>query len=839
MLGRLAVAAGFCLLVVLQQAQALGLGRIQVQSGLNQRFSAVVPLVSLSDQEAVSVRARMAENAAFARAGLERSAYVSTIEVSVVTDDGSPRVVMSSQSLAREPLLNLLLEVRTAGGPRIFRQFTVLLDPPLVEAPVAPAESAADAGDEPQASEEAFYQAPKDLLQDGSPAAAATPAPADEDITAGSAPAGSDARRYGPVRKGDALWRIATAVKPPEVGLHQAMLALFEANPAAFIDGDINQMRTGVELTVPSVQDMQRLRESRAASRVRELSQPAQFDASADASVAEPAVDASMDASTGAGGDPAYGPGPSDPVPRSATQATQATKPPSPTVAESDPAGPSGDPAAGDEVAGATEPAPAGQQSLAPAADPMVSEPGTAAGDPGTGNPAPAADDAAMYDEDEIVEGPAQARSAAESGSESLLQRLLVPLLIGLAVILMIVWMIRARRRSEAQQAYEDAHASSIGSGPVPRRSSQSSTPMPATAPDEAEDEDDTTRVGQPTAAAGLAAAAVAADRARTARGNDDNGDDDDNDRTVMQPQAQTAGLPAYGVAVGEPDGGDSTASAAEADADARKLDLGDNDPLSEAEFHIAYGLYEEAALLLQQASAQEPARTELRVKLAETYFAAGMPEQFLETARPLRQELDETAWGKVAIMGRQVCPGESLFAGVDSNRGKDLDFDLAVDTPSDVPVTTVDEGLEFRLEELELPSETTDTPAQASTENTLEFDLGEFDLSGTEVRAPNLQTSTQVSLDDFDLAGGSKTSGPGDDHLDLSLSDLDSPSEDPFGDDEMDTGNDSGTKLDLARAYVEMGDTEVARSLLDEVTKSGTSEQKAEAEALRARLAG
>jgi pilus assembly protein FimV len=40
-------------------------------------------------------------------------------------------------------------------------------------------------------------------------------------------------------------------------------------------------------------------------------------------------------------------------------------------------------------------------------------------------------------------------------------------------------------------------------------------------------------------------------------------------------------------------------------------------------------------------------------------------------------------------------------------------------------------------------------------------------------------------------------------------------------------------TKLDLARAFIDMGDTEGARGSLEEVMSEGNAEQKAEAKAL------
>src|SRR6185436_19672706 len=77
------------------------------------------------------------------------------------------------------------------------------------------------------------------------------------------------------------------------------------------------------------------------------------------------------------------------------------------------------------------------------------------------------------------------------------------------------------------------------------------------------------------------------------------------------------------------------------------KLDAGD--PVSEAEFHRAYGLYDEAALLLKQALQKDPSRNDARVKLAEIYFEASKANEFVETAKELKGQLPEAEWQKIA----------------------------------------------------------------------------------------------------------------------------------------------------------------------------------------------
>lgn len=809
MLGRLAVAASLGLLFVLQQAHALGLGDIQVQSKLNQRFSAVVPFTSLSDEEATSVKASIAGNDAFARAGLDRSAYLSTLKVEVVTSGERPRIVLSSQNLAREPLLTLLLEVRTAGGPRVLREYTVLLDPPVVPVTAAPvpAETAADGPQGEPAPE--FFEVPAGAATtqplaaepSGDTPAAATVSPVSAE---GEGSAAAPPGRYT-VRRGDALWKIANAVRPTGAGMNQTILGLYQANPRAFADGDINRIIVGSELQVPSSASLGTLSESDARARVWDLSAGTAAPVTepvAPVSDAGPAAEAS---DSGADGAAAV-----------ATDAETQT-PPVASIEEgveavrTDPA----DPASVPETAGAG--AATGDGAVVPTPDAPAAAVAAVA-DPAT--------DSAMYDEEETEESttPATAPASAAAGeaatSSGWLSRLW-PLLILLAVLLAIVVVVRSRREQRAQQEFDDARASMTSSMPVPRPKVHRSDDDDATAPG---GDDDVTRIVPPVVA-GLSVGTASAE----------------DDPEVMEALTRTARVPAYT----GPVAGDSAEAAAQAfEASTAKVELTENDPLAEAEFHIAYGLYEEAALLLQQASAQDPERIELRAKLAETYFASGQADRFVQTARGLKDTLGQEAWSKVAIMGRQLCPDEPLFRDGEVDPGTDLDLDLALDAPTDVPVTTVDEGLEFRLEELELPDQVPEQTAQRPRdENMLEFDLGEFDLSGSQVQArtPRVEHPGQVHLDDFDLAGPSLGARPAPDLEELSLSDLEAveASGDPFAEADLDTGNDAGTKLDLARAYLEMGDSEMAGGLLDEVITSGTAEQRAEAEVLRARLNG
>lgn len=752
MVQRLSGAVALCLLMTVGAAHALGLGTIKVDSGLNQRFSAVIPFTSLSPEEAANVRARVAENQDFARAGVERSAYLSSLSVEAITNGPNPRIEIRGREIAREPVLNLLIEVRTPGGPRVLREYTVLLDPPGTAS-----RSSAEAAASASAPASEFFQTAEEATGRASAPVARVPAPAASDRP----------DRYT-VRPGDTLWIAAQAVRPAGVGLDQVMLALFETNPDAFTNGDIHLLRKGATLKVPDVERMRALSNAAARSRIAELSSQGKAPGAESAAVA----------------------------PVAAPEPALATPPVEPAAAASAPE----EPAAAAPSADTASPA---SESGAPAAG-APADPATAA--------APAAPAAA--EEEEIV---ADTAAPAPAPAPSLLDgwiNYLVPALIALILVLIGVAAWRNARERRAQREYEEASRNNDLPSPRPGATGSLGAKTATSARDELEAldrqlDDDATRI-----APGLVS-------------------DDDATRMVT-----TSKIPAYT----GPQAADRKMDEAELavtsqfQANTKEINLGDNDPLSEADFHLAYGLYDEAALLLQQASARDPQRSELRSKLAEVYFAAGRSTEFEQTAATLKGQVSEDDWNKLAIMGRQIAPGSALFAGDVNTDGTMLDLAFDDDTTQIAPVK-VDEGLEFNLEELELPTTPSAGSAASDRGSSLEFDLGEFDLSGSE--KPKIPAAPgEVSLKDFDLGDNTRV---GSGTLDISLDDVDPlVLDDPQADDgSLSAGDDAATKLDLARAYVEMGDAEMARSLLEEVQTLGNDDQKREAGELRARLLG
>jgi pilus assembly protein FimV len=103
-------------------------------------------------------------------------------------------------------------------------------------------------------------------------------------------------------------------------------------------------------------------------------------------------------------------------------------------------------------------------------------------------------------------------------------------------------------------------------------------------------------------------------------------------------------------------------------------VNLDQGDPLAEADFHMAYGLYDQAADLVRIALEREPDRRDLRLKLLEIYFVWGNKDAFLQTAKGLEATRDRAPageWDKIVIMGKQICPDEPLFAAPRAGSGR------------------------------------------------------------------------------------------------------------------------------------------------------------------------
>ncbi len=246
---RYAIALVIGLAFATLDASAAGLGRLIVQSALGQPLRAEVEVTSVAREEAGSLAVRLASQSAFRQANLEFNPALAALRFDLERRGDNNFVVrISSLNPINEPYLDLLLELTWATG-RVLREYTVLLDPPAlratpdVMAPVTTAQQPAAAAAVP-----APAPAPAPLTAAPEPAPA-RPAPA---VTA-PAPAALVAAPSGTytVKAGDTLGKIARQNKPANVSLDQMLVALFRANPNAFIANNMNRLLAGRTLTIP------------------------------------------------------------------------------------------------------------------------------------------------------------------------------------------------------------------------------------------------------------------------------------------------------------------------------------------------------------------------------------------------------------------------------------------------------------------------------------------------------------------------------------------------------------------------------------------------------------
>ena len=263
---------------------ALGLGEIEVNSFLNQPLNAEIEVISARPGEIDDLLVSLASSEAFTRAGLERPRHLSDLRFSVKKNEEGDEavIVVSTKSAIKEPFLNFLIEADWSKG-RVLREYTVLLDPPFYANQPAPAETIAEPVEQPASEETSAEEAsvseiveqsgvttsvdtiepaessesiiqPIALSEDTSTPAVPEPEPVTEEYA--SDETRSVAQGDVSIVKGDTLWSIASRYKDDDHSMSQVMLAFQRANPNAFNDGNINNMKVGAVLRVPDAEEL-------------------------------------------------------------------------------------------------------------------------------------------------------------------------------------------------------------------------------------------------------------------------------------------------------------------------------------------------------------------------------------------------------------------------------------------------------------------------------------------------------------------------------------------------------------------------------------------------------
>lgn len=334
-------------------------------------------------------------------------------------------------------------------------------------------------------------------------------------------------------------------------------------------------------------------------------------------------------------------------------------------------------------------------------------------------------------------------------------------------------------------------------------------------------------------------------------------------------------------------------------DTESLPSDTTDVDPVSEADVYIAYGRYQQAEQMLRQSMDKDPDRLALPHKLLEVYYATRKPAAFVGLAGEMmadgRDRKDPRAWDRVKEMGRELAPDNPIFTAVAGSatvasfaeaaqaRGQassraqddiglselasgftlDMDAETIDDDTENLDLTKELEGLSRELEAgglddddsvplHELESLELDFPETASVGVTGNDGVLQFQDRSSKEQDTADPNALQAELDELSDLSSFEVNMPGVDDIgeaetptqlhDVVLDIEDDKKEEDLMLDTADQGSmfgeeDVATKLELARAYVDMGDEEGARSILAEVQEEGSAEQKGLARELLQKL--
>lgn len=688
MFGKVLRVAALGLVVFPPAALGLGLGDIHLDSSLNAPLRAEIELLGATPEELSGMTVALASRETFARYGLDRPAFLNSVTLKPARTGGRDVIEVRSGEAITEPFVTLLVEVNWARG-RLVREYTVLLDPP-VYAPVQGAPSSIEA---PAAG---AGQRSGDIERAPQPQPASQPAPA-------GTPAAAGGRSYT-VQRGEALSTIAARLGG-NGSAARLMVGIYRANPTAF-DGDMNSLRAGAILRVPAADELANIQSGEAASEVRRQYQAwrqRSGGAAASGSAGEgrlrlvtPGDKPGSGAAT-ATADAGELQGLRDRVRGLEGELSESRRlielrntelaDLQAKLAAAQGTRPSPLPAG--EAAGGSAPPPA----AAPA--PEGAAPATAV----AAKPA--------------VQPPARrARATGPAGGEGgggLLEALKALWYVPVLLIALLGGLFGYRKFRERRQVEFDDQLGRLAADQAGAQA------------ESARDLRDTTRLRHP----------VTRD-----------------EESFLVEESGTHERPVFeGLSGGEAMAARSV-SADETLSSETAINLDQGDPLAEADFHMAYGLYDQAADLVRIASTREPQRRDLKLKLLEVFFVWGNREQFLQTARELAETRAEALpgeWEKVVIMGRQLAPDDPLFAheGVSGAAAAGIDLNL--------------EGGQNRVD-FDLFNEPGAEPLAAPS--AVDLDRGDRDPTGEArtVAVPGTAAELDFLLDDS--MGGAEASG-------------------------------------------------------------------------------
>ena len=295
-----AAAAMMAIIGTMTPASALSLGRLSVQSALGETLKADIDVTSLTPDEAANLRVKVAPPDAYRIAGVDYNPVLPSTSVTLQRRaDGTPFLRITSDRPVQEPFVDVILELSWSSG-RLLREYTLLFDPPstakvpapttpaaIAAAPAparasraepaqAPAMAAADAASRAEARRAAAASAAADAASKAAARRAAAPAPTPSPAPSSDSAQTAEGSQYT-VRPGDTLSGIATKLQVSGVSLDQMLVGLYQGNSQAFAGNNMNRLRAGAVLNVPSQDKLASIDERQARRTI--LAQSANFNA--------------------------------------------------------------------------------------------------------------------------------------------------------------------------------------------------------------------------------------------------------------------------------------------------------------------------------------------------------------------------------------------------------------------------------------------------------------------------------------------------------------------------------------------------------------------------------
>lgn len=730
---------------------AAGLGKLNVNSGLGEPLKAEIELLSVTPEELSTLAATIASEEAYAAQGITRLGVHNNIKVEIAKKaDGSPILKLRSTQPISDPYLDMLVQVDWATG-RLQREYTVLLDPPGYN-PQTDSNSVAPVNLPSAISSENVEPTTSNVPSNSSANAATTTSgstpsakktkkvkkavakqPVQDDVDAMMPAASNQAAdsQEQTTQRGDTLSSLAKEMQVEGVSLDQMLVGLYENNQEAFVGGNMNRLKVGQIIKVPTKESLTSIgtQEAKKSIKMHSVNWNAYRNSLAGTVAAAPAM-ADVEEKQSTSGKIATAEDKAAPVKAGAQDVVKLS------AGEKD-AGKGASKAFDAKMTALQEEATAREKSLKEAQDRT------------------AALEKQIADTQKLLALKSQSMTDMQKNAEAAAKAAEVKPVVVATV------------EAPKVEVTPPAEVKPVEVTPVAKPAPQTAVkPTVVVEPAAAEpgmleglmNSADLAVIGGATGVALLGAGWMFLRNKRRK-------DLDSFERGILT----SGGLRANTVF------GNTTGNASVSDtsfltdfaqsADGSMIDTNDVDPIAEAEVYMAYGRDAQAEEILKDAISKEPKRYELHLKLLEMYASRKDNSAFEAIAGELYTTLgaEDPTWAKVAVLGAELEPGNPLYdasksVGSSVEVAKKLVMTEFSDGLSETNVSApngLDDGLDFSLDgdvvssAPALAEESNDAITQNFTtaqsgEQEMSFDLGSVD-------DVNLTKVAENSMD-FDL---------------------------------------------------------------------------------------